>query len=84
MDSKSPFCMANNGKYTKHTRKISRIVHLVRNGENWKNAQGGLQLADIVTKNVGEHDWTPRMKYFMLRIDNWDRILVKKGWNNTG
>ena len=34
LDSMSAVCMANNGKYTKHTRKISRIVHLVRNGEN--------------------------------------------------
>ena len=42
--------------------------------------EGGMQLTDIATKNVGEHDLTPRMKYIMVRIDNWDRTLVKEGW----
>ena len=28
--------------------------------------EGGLQFEDIVTKNVGEHDLTPRMKYIMV------------------
>ena len=32
--------------------------------------KGGLQLADIATKKVGEHDLTPRMKYIMVIIDN--------------
>ena len=32
--------------------------------------EGGLQLADIATKNVGEHDFTPRMKYIMVRLYN--------------
>ena len=32
-DSKSSMCMAKNGKDTKHTRHISRTMHLVRNGE---------------------------------------------------
>ena len=31
--SKSSVCMYNNGKYNKHTRKISRRMHFVRNGE---------------------------------------------------
>ena len=31
---------------------------------------GGLQLADIATKNVGEPDLTPRMKYIMVRLEN--------------
>ena len=67
--------MANNGKDTKHTRHISRRMHLVRNGEKCKMHkidwfEGGLQLADTGTKNVGEHDLTPRMKYIMVRIDN--------------
>ena len=49
---KSTVCMAKNGKDTKHTRHISRRVHLVRNGENSKMhkidwCEGGLQLADI-------------------------------------
>ena len=33
-DSKSAMCMAKNIKDTKHTRHISRRMHLVRNGEN--------------------------------------------------
>ena len=33
LDSRSAVCMANNGKYTKHTRHIARRVHFVRNGE---------------------------------------------------
>ena len=28
-------CIANNGKDTKHTRNISRIINLVRNDEEW-------------------------------------------------
>ena len=32
--------------------------------------EGGLQLADIGTKNVSEPDITPKMKYIMVRIDN--------------
>ena len=31
---------------------------------------GGLKLADISTKNVGEDDLNPRMKYIMVRLDN--------------
>ena len=29
----------------------------------------GLYLADIATKNVGEHDLNPRMKYIMVRLE---------------
>ena len=63
--------MAKNGKDTKHTRQIARIMHLVRNGEKCKMhkidwCEGGLQLADIGTKNAGETDITPRMKYIMV------------------
>ena len=32
LDSKSAVCMANNGKNTKHTRHIARIINFVRNG----------------------------------------------------
>ena len=42
----------------------------------------GLQLADIATKNVGEHDLTPRMKYIMVRLDNLDGTLVQEEWQN--
>ena len=33
LDSRSAMCMANNGKDTKHTRHISRIIRFVRDGE---------------------------------------------------
>ena len=63
-------------------------MHFVRNGEkcnmhhiDW--CEGGLQLADIATNNVGELDLTPRMKYIMVRLENWDRKLVQEGWKNT-
>ena len=45
--------------------------------------KGGLQLTYIETKNVGENDLNPRMKYNMVSIDNWDRTLVQEGWQDT-
>ena len=75
LDSKSAMCIYKNGKDTKHTRHIARRMHFVRNGEkckmhkiNW--CEGGLQLADIDTKNVSEPDLTPRMKYILVRLEN--------------
>ena len=75
LDSKSAMCMAKNGRDTKHTRHISRRMLFVRNGEKcnmhkieW--CEGGLQLADIGTKNVSEPDLTPRIKYIMVRLEN--------------
>ena len=75
LDSKSGVCMAKNSKDTKHTRHIARRIHLVRNGEKFEIhkvdwCEGGLQLAEIYTKNVGEHDLTPRMEYIMVILDN--------------
>ena len=35
LDSKSAMCVANNGKHTKHTRQIYRMIHFLRNGEEW-------------------------------------------------
>ena len=75
LGSKYAMCMANNGKDTKHTRHIARRIHLVRNGEKYKMhtidwCEGGMQLADIGTKNVSEPDLTPRMKYIMVRLEN--------------
>ena len=75
LDIKSTMCMAKNGKDTKHTRHISRRMHLVRNGEKCKMhkidwCEGGLKLADIGTNNVSESDLTPRMKYIILRLEN--------------
>ena len=59
--------MANNGKDTKHTRHISRRVNFVRNSEKWKMhridwCEGGLQLADIATNNVGENNLNIKIK----------------------
>ena len=67
--------MANSVKYTKHTMNISRRVAFVRYGETCKNCkidqcEGGLQLADIATKNVRENDLDPRMKYITVSIYN--------------
>ena len=75
LDSKYDTCMDKNGKDTKHTRHIARIIHLVSNGEKCKMheidwCEGGLQLAYIGTKNVFEPDLTPRMKYIMVRLEN--------------
>ena len=89
MDSKSTMCMAKNSNDTKHTRNISRIMHFVRNGENCKMnkidwCEEGLQFSDIATKNVGETDLTPRVQYIMVRLDNWDRTVVKEGWHKIG
>ena len=75
LNGKSAMCMAKNSKDTKHTRHIARRMHFVRNGEKCKMhkiywCEGGLQLADIGTKNVSEPDLTPRMKYIMIRLEN--------------
>ena len=75
LGSKSAMCMAKNGKYTKHTRHIARRMLFVRNGEKCKMhkidwCEGGLQLENIGTKNISEHDLTPRMKYIMVRLEN--------------
>ena len=88
LDSKSDMCMAKNGKDTKHTRHISRRVHFVRNGKKCKMhkidwCEGGLQLADIDTKNVSEPYLTPKMKYIVVRLENWYRTIVQEGWHNT-
>ena len=73
LDSKSDIYMAKNGKDTKHTRHIAKKMSSVRNVEKCKMhridwCEGGLQLADIGTKNVSEPDLTPRMKYIMLTL----------------
>ena len=65
----------NNGKDTNNTIHIARRVHLVINGENYKMnniewCEVGLQLAEIATKNVGDTNFNPRMKYIMVRLDN--------------
>ena len=67
--------MDNNGKYTKHTRHIGRRMYFVSNGDKCKMhkidwCEGGLQLAEIGTMNVSEHDLIPRMKYIMVILEN--------------
>ena len=32
--------------------------------------EGGMQLVDIATQNVGENDLNIRMEYIMIRLDN--------------
>ena len=68
--------MDNNGNYTNHTRHISRIMPFVRNGEkfNFRHTvwcEGGLQLSEIVTTNVREDEFNPRLGYYMVILDNW-------------
>ena len=51
--------MANNGKDTKHTRHIARIMHILRNGEDCNfhktlQCEGGLKLVDIGAMNGRE------------------------------
>ena len=77
--------MSDNGKDANHTRHIDRRVNVFKICEKWKIhitdlCEGGLQLADIATENVGENDLNPRMKYIMARLENWYRTLVQEGW----
>ena len=73
--SMSDICMSKNGKDTNQTRNIARRVHFVRNEEICKMhnidwCKEGLQLAEILTNNVGENYLNPIMKYRMVRLDN--------------
>ena len=38
------------------------------NNIDW--CEGGLQFSDIETKNFGENDLKPRIKYIRIRLDN--------------
>ena len=75
LDSKSAVFMDKDGKGTKHTSYISRRVNFVSYGENFRMhkidwCEGGLQLADIATKNVDQNDLNTIIKYFMVRLEN--------------
>ena len=75
LDSKYAMYMAKNGKDTKQTRHIARIIYFVRNEEKLKIqkidwCEGGLKLEDIGTKNFGDPYLTPRIKYIMVRLEN--------------
>ena len=68
-------CISNNGKYTKHTRHISRRMHFVRNVEDYNLhnpvwSEGGLQLVDIVTKNFRECGLNTRLGYAIVWLEN--------------
>ena len=76
MDSKSAVCMAKSGKDTNHTSCTAIIVNFVSNGENCKMhkiywCEGGLQLAEMLAKNVGENYLSFRMKYIMVKLEKW-------------
>ena len=76
MDDKCSVCIDNNGKDSKHTSHVARRVNFLRNGENCKMhkvdwCEGGLQLADIATKNVGMNELNPIMKYIMVSLEKW-------------
>ena len=52
--------------------------------------EGGLQLAVIATKNIGENDLNPRIKYIMVRLKNETEKLYRRGdiiqdsiWNKS-
>ena len=75
LDIKSAVCIAYNCKYSKHTRNIARRVYFVRNGKKCKIhkiewTEGGMQLEDIATTNVGENDINHRIKYLTIKLDN--------------
>ena len=75
LDIKYAMGMYNKGKDTKHKMHIGRRMHFSRNAEKCKIqkidwCEGGLKLAGIATKNVGEYILTPRMKYIMIRLNN--------------
>ena len=67
--------MDKNGKDTKYTIHIARRIHFGGIGETCKRHkiywyEVGLQLAEIVTKNVCEPDLTLIMKYIMVTLEN--------------
>ena len=66
--------MSNNGEDTKYTRHIYIRLYFLINVDKWKFhkiawCEEVLKLVDIATKNVGENDLNPRMKYIMLRLE---------------
>ena len=75
LDSKSAVCMTRTGKDTNNTSHIARRVHFVRNSKNCKMnkidwCEGGPQLTEISTMNVGDNDLNIRMKYITAILDN--------------
>ena len=83
MDIKSAVCMNKNGNDKNHTKQISRRKYFVRDGKKRKMHriewyEGGLQLADIATKNVGEtHNEVYHGKYWQLINNTCTRELKR-------
>ena len=82
LDSKSGVCMSKNGSYTKHTRHGFIIMHFVRNGEEWNMhykvcCEGGLELENIVTRNVRENELNPTLRYTMVILGNWHNNFTR-------
>ena len=46
--------------------------------------EGGLQLVEIATRDAGDNDLNPRMKYILVRLDIWEIKLAQEGWQETG
>ena len=74
--------MDNNGKDNKNNRHIDRRMKLVRNVKEcnfhkkmW--CEGGLQLKDILTNNVREYELNPRLRYDMVRLENWQNNCIR-------
>ena len=81
-DGKSAVYMDKNGKYTKHIRHIYRIMHFLINGDYWNMNKTvwcdvGLKLKNIGIKNVRENELNPLLEYYMVRINNWQKICTR-------
>ena len=79
---KPAICMAKNGKYTKHTIHISRIMNFVMivedfNLHNSVWCEGGLQLAHIGTKNVREDELNLILGCYMVRLNNLNNTFLR-------
>ena len=75
LDRKTAVITVKNGKDTKHTIHIPRIINFVVNGEEcnlhktlW--CEGGLKLSYIGTNNVREDELNPILIYALVRIYN--------------
>ena len=94
LDRKPSICMAGKYKYTKHTRKISRRIKFVINGEEWNFhktfwCEVFLKLVDIVTNHFRLDRLNPRLGYAMVILKNWQNTCqrgvtgYRKVWKTT-
>ena len=82
LDVKLAIGMDNNGIDIKQTRHIYRRLHLVRHGEEWNFhkavwCEGGPKLEDIGTKSVRQDELNRRLRYDMVRLENWKNTCQK-------